>query len=503
MAILAGSVHAPIGNVKELGPAHPDEHFQVVLILRRQAHDALLNHIDKMIAGAAPLTHAEYAITHSSSDADIETVANFAKQHGLVMVKADPMAHSVVLSGTVNQFDAAFHITLKEFANDDGSYRSHTTPIVLPDELAVEAVLGLDTRKIASPHFRVHSAPKITPLATTYSYLPTDVARAYTFPTNYGSGQKIALIELGGGYRTTDIVSYFNTTLRLTPPTVKSVSVDGATNSPTGSPSGPDGEVMLDIEVAGAIASKATIVVYFAPNTTSGFYNGISAAINDVVNTPSVVSISWGAPEYYWTTDAMTAYNSLFQTAVALGVSICVASGDNGSSDGVYDGHNHVDFPASSPYVLACGGTSLKASNVTIASEVVWNNGFYSGASGGGISGFFATPSYQSGKGLAKRGVPDVAGDADPVTGYIIRVDGRMMIFGGTSAVAPLWAALIARINSIKSRRIGFINPTLYSHGSAFRDIITGNNGAFPATIGYDCATGLGSPKGNLILNLF
>ena len=185
---------------------------------------------------------------------------------------------------------------------------------------------------------------------------------------------------------------------------------------------------------------------------------------------------------------------------------MCVAAGDNGSSDGVNDGADHVDFPASSPHALACGGTSLHSAGGKITSEVVWNDGASGGAGGGGLSNVFALPAWQQGlratssngvaSALRLRGVPDVSGDADPQTGYDVRVDGTDTVFGGTSAVAPLWAGLIARINAEKGTPVGYINAQLYSNPSAFNDVTQGNNGSFAAAAGWDACTGLGSPDG-------
>jgi kumamolisin len=273
--------------------------------------------------------------------------------------------------------------------------------------------------------------------------------------------------------------------------------VEGGTNSP-GDPNGADGEVMLDIEVAGAVAAGARIVVYFAPNTDQGFVDAIAQAVHDTKYKPSVISISWGSAETNWTAQAMTALDAACQSAAALGVTITVASGDNGSSDGVSDGKNHVDFPASSPHVLACGGTRLAGSGSTISSEVVWNDQPQGGATGGGYSIVFPQPSWQANLSGPSdgRGVPDVAGDASPETGYKILVDGKAMVIGGTSAVAPLWAGLIAVANQQNGQPAGFLQPALYAAKSkgAFRDTISGNNGSFSAAAGWDACTGLGSP---------
>jgi len=251
---------------------------------------------------------------------------------------------------------------------------------------------------------------------------------------------------------------------------------------------------------------QSKLAVYFAPNTDAGFLDAVTTAIHDTTNKPAVISISWGGPESTWTSQAMTAMDEAFQAAATMGVTVCVASGDNGSSDGVTDGADHVDFPASSTFALACGGTSLKATPSAISGEVVWNDGANGGASGGGVSTFFAAPGWQSGLNatttqggtvpLTKRGVPDVSGNADPETGYQVRVDGTATVIGGTSAVAPLWAALITRLNALSGKPAGLISPQIYQAPKSFRDITAGNNGDFAAASGWDACSGLGSPNG-------
>jgi kumamolisin len=289
---------------------------------------------------------------------------------------------------------------------------------------------------------------------------------------------------------------------------VSSVSVDGAANAPTGDPNSADGEVALDIEVAGALAPGAKIVAYFGPNTDQGFLDAITTAIHDTTNAPSIVSISWGGPESTWTAQALSSFDAAFADAATLGITVCVAAGDNGSSDGVTDGEAHVDFPASSPHVLACGGTSLAASGATIESETVWNDGSQGGATGGGISGTFGLPAWQQNAGVPPsvnpgapvgRGVPDVAGNADPQTGYVTLVDGQSGVIGGTSAVAPLWAALTALLNEQSGASLGFLNAQLYAQTTSLNDITVGNNGAYSAGPGWDACTGLGSPNGTLL----
>ncbi len=260
----------------------------------------------------------------------------------------------------------------------------------------MEAVLGLDNRPQATTHFRVHgeATPKASATAGV-SYSPRQVAQLYSFPLDVdGTGQTVGILELGGGYRPADLKTYFSS-LGIAEPTVASVSVDKGKNKPT-NPNSADGEVLLDIEVVGAVAPGAKIVVYFAPNTSQGFQDALTTAVHDAKNKPSVISISWGGAESTWTAQSMTAFDSAAQDAAALGVTICAASGDNGSADGVNDGANHVDFPASSPHVLACGGTSLESANGAITSETVWNDGAQGGATGGGFSNQFPLPAWQA-----------------------------------------------------------------------------------------------------------
>jgi kumamolisin len=287
---------------------------------------------------------------------------------------------------------------------------------------------------------------------------------------------------------------------------VTAVGVAGGQNQPGGDA---DGEVMLDIEVLGALAPAAAILVYFAPNTDRGFYEAISQAAHDTARRPSVISISWGAPEDSWSAASRAALNSALEDAAALGLSVTVACGDNGSGDGESDNQPHVDFPASSPYALACGGTRLTAVNGVISAEVVWNESSAGeGATGGGVSSTYTLPPWQQGAGVpagpagaAGRGVPDVAANADPMTGYQVLVDGQAQVIGGTSAVAPLWAALLARCNQKLGRSVGDVHAALYQLGTpVFRDITSGNNGAYQAGPGWDACTGLGSPNGEALV---
>jgi kumamolisin len=270
---------------------------------------------------------------------------------------------------------------------------------------------------------------------------------------------------------------------------------------------------MLDIEVLGSVAPEASISVYFAPNTDQGFVDAVTTAVHDATRKPSVISISWGSAESTWTAQAMQQMEQAFAAAAAMGVTVTVAAGDNGSGDGVQDGLAHVDFPASAPHALACGGTSLQLSTLgQIITETVWNDGTGGGAGGGGVSVVFPVPSYQQNVNIPQsanpggktgRGVPDIAGDADPDTGYTVRVDGETLTIGGTSAVAPLWAGLIALLNQYLGQPVGFLQPFLYSAAgmASLREITSGSNGAYSAHAGWNACTGLGSPDGADLLS--
>ena len=523
--IIRGSEKAPFADAKSVGPVDADQRIEVTVSLRpKQPLQDLTSSSafdDTLPQNRTYLSRAELNAHYGADPQDIARITAFAQANGLLVIETHPDQRRVVLSGTAGALSAAFGARLEQFEHPAGTYRGRTGPLSVTADIAeiVEGVFGLDDRPQTSPHFQVlHPLPgsaglaqgRVGPLAQGSSFTPPALAGLYDFPPGLdGAGQCIALIELGGGYRLADFQAYF-AALGLPVPKVKAVNVDGGRNQPTTANSA-DGEVMLDIEVVAALAPKAAIVVYFAPNTDQGFLDAISTAIHDKTHQPSIISISWGGPEASWTAQALQQYNQVFQEAAALGVTVCCAAGDNGSMDGETDGKHYVDFPASSPYVLGCGGTKLLSSGSAIASEIVWNAGPNS-ATGGGVSAAFPLPTYQAGVRVPPsanpgqgpgRGVPDVAGDADPTSGYQVRVDGQNLVFGGTSAVAPLYAGLLARINQKLGARVGYLNPLIYSPraGSAlFHDITTGSNGAYSAAQGWDACTGWGSPVGSHLL---
>jgi kumamolisin len=505
--VLSGSEKRPVAQPDEKRPVAASEQMTVSVIVRRKKPLAPVH-----VRGKQRLTRARFNADHAADPAAVALVKRFAKEFALKVQAGTPAPgrRTIKLTGTVANLQRAFGVSLSQGSIDGESYRVREGSIHLPAELQgyVVAVLGLDNRPHARSYARfldesAAEAAKVESLARPHSFTPVQVGQLYQFPQGAtAANQTIGLIEFGGGFRQADIAAYFKS-LGQKPPKVVAVSVGGAKNDP-GIPGGPDGEVMLDIGVAGAVAPGARIVVYFAPNTQQGFVDAVAHAIHDTKYRPSVISISWGVAEIKWSAQAMAAIDAACQSAAALGITITAAAGDNGSSDRVNDGKNHVDFPASSPHVLACGGTNLCGRGSTISAEAVWNTESpRGGATGGGVSDVFPLPIWQARSNIPRprvptggRGVPDVAGDAAHATGYLIRVDGKNRVIGGTSAVAPLWAGLIAIANQQNGARAGFIQPALYAakNRGAFRDITVGGNGEFKAGAGWDACTGLGTP---------
>ena len=553
---LPGSERTQLSNVQSAGQINESETITVTLVLRRRAAIPAA-----LVAGPETVTHEELDAQYGADTDDIARVTSAMTELGLTVTDTHQGSRRMMVSGTVGALSAAFGTTLTLVASPhpdgtgDVTHRYRSGGLSVPAELAgiVTAVLGLDDRPVARPQFRRLTAaaasrtvtpetvtpetvtpetvtpetvtpetvtpetvtPEAAPAAPTAVPLTAlQVANLYNFPAGTdGTGQTIAIVELGGGYNQSDLDTYFSG-LGLATPSVTAVSVDGGSNSP-GQPA--DGEVELDIEVAGAVAPKAAQLVYFAPNTDQGFINAIAQAVH-TTPPPIVVSISWGQSEDQWSAQSRTSMDGVFADAAALGVTVCVAAGDNGSSDDPNSTTGvHCDFPASSPHALACGGTKLigDLSTNTITSETVWNElANNEGAGGGGVSDVFPVPAWQasagvptiSGSSSTGRGVPDVAGNADPVTGYLVVVDGQQQPIGGTSAVAPLWAGLIARLAQATGKQFGLIQPLIYGGVTAgaaaqgFNDITQGNNGAYSAGPGWDACTGLGSPNGQALL---
>lgn len=499
-----GSERAVLPGAVLEGPADPGDEVQVTLVLRRRGNAAdLRQRVDRATWRQPRLTPQELAVRHGADPADLDRVSQLAAQRNLRVLDADPLKRHVQLRGTVADMQSFFATELGRYRHPGGTYRGRVGPVHVPVEIAdaVQAVLGLDNRPQAEPHVAV---PSIDPAAVS-ALTVQQIAQLYNFPAGVtGQNQTIGIIELGGGFQQADVQAFVARSNQQ-PPVISVVSVDGGQNTPSAPPTNADIETALDIQVAAGVAPGAHIAVYFAPNTDRGFLDAVTSAIHDATNRPSIVSISWGSAESNWTEQAMQAMEQAFIDAAALGVTVCCASGDNGSSDRAPDGLAHADFPASTPHALACGGTTLDSNGASITSETVWNSG---GASGGGISDVFGLPAWQTGVGVPPsanpsrrigRGVPDVSGDADPGSGYQIVVGGNWQAIGGTSAVAPLWSGLAALLNQSLGTRVGLLHPFIYTAAvrrSCFRDIVSGNNGAYQAAVGWDACTGLGSPNG-------
>lgn len=530
--VLPGSEKRAPVSARQIGTPAPEERIEVTLRLRPR--EAL-----PTPGEATPvLTPEQFSGRYGATAEDMQAVADFARGHQLDVTESSQERRTVIVSGQLSDLEAAFGVKLHLYSARKSTeppsgaesaplpgteFRGRHGTLSVPASVAgiIEGVFGLDDRPQAHTQFRYGSSqadvsrPGVAhPRTFTSGYPVSLLTQAYAFPSGYdGSGQTVAIIELGGGYRQSDLDAYF-WAAGLKTPNISAVGVNGGSNLPTGDPNGPDGEVMLDIEVVGASAPGADIVVYFAPNTDAGFLNAVTQAAHDPVHRASVISISWGAAESNWTVQAMNAMTGAFQEAGLLGVSVFCAAGDDGSSDRVPGGAAYTDFPASSPAATGCGGTRLTVQNGQIVSETVWNNGPGNGATGGGVSGVYPLPAYQNAAGVPGsanppyrlgRGVPDVCAVADPQTGYQVRVDGVDTVIGGTSAVSPLWAGLTARLNQALSvqtpgTRLGFLNPRLYALGAVLNDITDGNNGAYSARPGWDACTGLGSPNGEALL---
>jgi len=530
---LPGSDRTALPQAGSAGSLDETEHIQVTLITRRKAA------LPRTAAGSlARISRDDLSQNYGSDPADQALVAQVlaGPGTGLTVTHQDPATRQMTVSGAVGALASMFRTSLRLVTSTrpDGSvtwhrYREGGLQVPAALDGIVVAVLGLDNRPQVQPRMRRRAAASPAPAAPQapgatdaaaapkpVSYTPPQVAAAYQFPAGTdGTGQHVAILEFGGGYAQADLDAYFSS-LGITSPAITAVSVGGAQNVAGKDPSGADGEVLLDIEVVGSVAPGAAMSVYFAPNSDQGFVQAVTAAAH-ATPAPVAISISWGQSEDAWTPQARTSLDNAIADAAATGITVTVASGDNGSSDGVTGTAPHCDFPASSPHALGCGGTSLRYDPETgaIASEKVWNDGAGQGACGGGVSDVFPLPSWQASAGVPAvvhtgkhgRGVPDVAGNADPETGYQVRIDGQAEVIGGTSAVAPLWAALICRLAQAAGHSFGLVQEILYAGvqpsrpADGMRDITTGNNGAYKAKHGWDPCTGLGVPDGTTLLS--
>ncbi|GGB16957.1 kumamolisin [Puia dinghuensis] len=517
-----------------LGVADPDEWLELTIKLRRKKPLPEPGAAGATASGAkqaAPLTRAELEAQYGADPADMEKVSTVLTGLGLKILKEDAMTCTIRAGGRAAVVESIFQVRLFHYSHPKGNYRGRKGDLHVPAELAgiIVAVFGLDNRKLVKRRplrRRVSSLEQAQRAAASRSWFyPAELATAYSFPPGDGQGQTVGLLEFGGGFFPDDLATFCQNA-KVDVPTVKPISVN---NTPTNQRDGAEGEVMLDVEVVAGVCPKATIVVYFSTFDEGGWVTAIDTAVHDQQNPLNVLSISWGYAEDAtgaWSPAALDAVNDSLKAAALMGVTICVAAGDDGSDDEVGDGHAHVDFPSSSPYVLAVGGTTLKRSGSGSTTETAWKDGDglrkdNGGSTGGGVSTYFARPSWQTVNidsvnpgSIVGRVVPDVSADASANTGYWTVVDGQGGATGGTSAAAPLWASLIARLNAVLGKPVGYLSPLLYQAGangqplgeSACRDITSGNNdtasiGGYSAGPGYDAVTGWGSPIGTALMN--
>jgi kumamolisin len=536
-------------GAKLIGRTNPDEIVTVRIRVRRRQGAPPLPDVKEWAslpyADREYVSRAEFARTYGASQADLDKVQTFAAQFKLTVTEVSAARRTVMLSGTVRSMQKAFVVQLSQYKTPTETYRGREGHVHIPKSLAsiITGVFGLDNRRMAA---RASVPAGANPLT------PPQVARLYGFPNNLNaSGESIGLIEFEGGFEVNsagaapDVDAFFQGMGLSSPVLIAAPPIDGVGNSPTGNSAGPDAEVLLDIEVAGSVAPGADIVVYFAPWTELGWTEVIAQAVQDIANRPSVISISWGWAEeetalgLYWTPAAMKDVSCSFREAAAMGVTVLVASGDDGSNCNIGDGSPHVSYPASDPWVTACGGTIITDVVGDIFTENTWNDkrilpeGYATGgATGGGISKVFELPAYQAGVGVPhskqtksasprhSRGVPDLAGNASGYSGYTVNVDGMSQTEGGTSAVAPLYAGLFACLNRILhqfgANRLGFLNPFLYANrAKIFRDIDDGRTNSvdfggfatapgtspgYKSAAGWDACTGLGVIRGSELL---
>ena len=431
---------------------------------------------------------------------DIDTVRRFAAKHRLTVARVNRPTRTIILRGSVRAMSVAF------------GHRETLDCVI--------GVFGLNKKPVSKRPGRISFPPAESmtpPPVTANTRRPKDFRKLYEFPRNAtGKGQCIAVLEFGGGFSRAKLRTYLDK-LGVTPPRIIVREIAPGGNRPLNRQGtlSPDAEVYMDLEILASVAPHATLLVYFAENSSRGWIEAMQAAIFDRKHRISVLSISWGQAEMYWDAQTIAAIEHLLQMAALLGITVCCSSGDRGVFEGNTQPYS-VPYPASSPHVLACGGTRLDILAGTRRRETVWNDSKASGvATGGGISRLFGLPTFQDahdvparfGTAAKGRGIPDVAANASAATGYLIWADDTAMSLGGTSATAPLWAGLVACLNEALGRRIGYLTPLLYrsKRNPGLRKIYEGNNrldgrNGYDARQTWDACTGLGSPHGIKLL---
>jgi kumamolisin len=440
----------------------------------------------------------------------IEQLRRFAKQQRMRLLAVDIAARCVTLAAKASVVERVFATKLK--ASDHAGVRRHHPggKVRMPDQLAriVHTVVGLDTRPPRGEGLRNHAVA-----AGGNGLRPSEMARLYGLTTpGRGAGQCIAIIEPAGGYDRQDVKKACDA-MHVPMPQIDEINVGAGHNAP-GVDARADEEVALDIQVVAGVAPQASIVVYFTELNEPGLVAGLCRAVHGPEH-PNVIVITWGEPEVFWPKEARVALDVVLQDAFRLGITVLATAGDDLARERMDGGKVYVNYPASSPYVLGCGGTQIQLdpSQTAIADEVVWNDLGRRGT-GGGVSEIYGVPAFQTGAhlpgslndGKPGRGVPDVAAAAAQLNGYRIFLKGAEVVLSGTSAVAPLWGAFVALLNEQRGASLGFLNDRLYQSPGLLKVITSGDNIDAESGLGYaagdgwSACTGLGSPKGPAII---
>ncbi|MCC8942566.1 S8 family serine peptidase [Bradyrhizobium sp. Arg68] len=510
---LAGSYRAAPPGATNVGEVDPDERIVLTVYLKRRTPDTFEPGCAEDLARLSkPVTRRALAAqrrrTHARAAARIKKLA---AQFHVTVLEIDLSRRIVVLEATARTLTEVLGATLRIYDDGRSRFRARVGSLVVPKEIApwTRAILGFDQRPVSRPQPRLRA---LAGAGAGAGLWPTEVAALYGIPLDRDVSKVcVGIIALGGGYLASDLAQALAAAGRAAPRVIDqpvTIGVPPGGNAAPGNQFGggtvSDQEIALDLQILASLLPGARIVVYFAGNTIQSLVGAINQAIFDAVNRPQVLSVSWGSAEMFWSASARDAMQGVLADAKRLNVTVLFAAGDELATGGLTDGNAHVWFPASSPYALSCGGT--QPATAALNEEVVWNEG--GTGTGGGISDVFPVPAYQSGlalppsvnDGAVRRGVPDVAGAAAGTPGYRIVLNGSVMIKDGTSAVAPLWAGLIAIANAGRDLPIGFVNSALYSNAALFRQIEHGNNRVdgkgYDAGRGWNACTGLGVPKG-------
>ena len=499
--VFAGSARAAPPNARQVGDLAPNATLALTLHFRRRSpapppgsKKDLTRFGRRMTRLALQLQRAR---THARAAARI---AGFLRTQGVTVGAIDLTSRRMAIEAPTRVLTALFHANVKIYTDGEHTFRARTGTLRVPRHIApwTRAIVGFDQRPLPA-------RPAVAGDDAANALSPRQIAALYGVPLDRDvSRQCVGVIALGGGYRAEDLAAAFAPT-GLSPPKVTEVSVDGTTNQ-FGADDRADRELALDLQVVATLLPGAHVVVYFAAGNQQGLADALDKAVHDSVNNPQVISLSWGVAEVRWTAPRREVVNAALCDAARLRVAVVVAAGDSLATGAETDGKAHVWFPASSPYVLSCGGTAIQLSAGAISLETVWNVGTV--GTGGGVSDFFPIAAFQAkaavplsvNDGHSGRGVPDVAALAAVSPGYRIIVGDSALALGGTSAGTPLWAAMIVIADSARATPLGLVTLYLYATPNLMRPVTQGdnkiNNVGYVATKGWSACVGLGTPIG-------